>query len=490
MKKAGLVHENEIARLAAKLKAAEDEIIRLSSLEEKSNYPNLKISAEGILLSANFAAHHILHEWNCLVKSKLPAEILHGFPELVGVNSSSCYIKIPFRFYSIGFMVVPVQTKDYVNVYGIETDYQSTIQSEHAEKNYKLLIENSPAVLIRWKIDNRFSVEFVSENIFQFGYSALEFMSDKIRYMDIIHPQDRARVLNEIKNHQKKDTHTYHQEYRIVTKSGDVRWIEDRTNVDEQDKQIHQAVLMDITSRKNAEELLKSSLEEMKKMNSDLDRFVYSASHDLKAPLRSIMGLINLARTESASAGLEIYLEKMFRSAHKLDNFIGDLINFSKNTRLDVELKEININGLVGETVENLKYMDHAGKIIINTIINDVPFWSDESRLSILFSNLISNAIKYQSLEESNQSELNITVNVTKKSATLIFADNGIGISKENKTKIFNMFFRASDQSEGSGLGLFIVKEIIQKLNGTIRFTSEPGKGTSFQVVLPNHSPD
>ena len=248
-------------------------------------------------------------------------------------------------------------------------------------------------------------------------------------------------------------------------------------------------VVVDITEKKQSEELLKSKNEELKKINEELDRFVYSASHDLRAPLTSLLGLINIAQSDRYINGIAEHLELMKRSVLKLDSFIIDIINYSRNARLEIEIEEIDLEALVTETMDNLQYISSTEKIEkrIN-IVQKVPLYSDSKRISILLNNLISNAIRYHNLILDDP-YIEVKGKVTKKKARFDIIDNGKGIGKQYLNNIFAMFFRASDDSKGSGLGLYIVKETVAKLNGKISVTSEVGEGSTFSIVIPNLRP-
>src|SRR5258708_16298072 len=121
-------------------------------------------------------------------------------------------------------------------------------------------------------------------------------------------------------------------------------------------------------------------------------------------------------------------MDLMTKSLKKLDSFINDLIQFSRNSRLKVEKQEINFETLINDTFDNLKYMEQSKRININTEIKiTAPLFSDASRMAILISNLMSNAIKYQN-PEVEKPYLNISINSTKKECTIIMKNNGIGI--------------------------------------------------------------
>lgn len=225
--------------------------------------------------------------------------------------------------------------------------------------------------------------------------------------------------------------------------------------------------------------------EELIKVNTELDRFVYSASHDLRAPLTSILGLVTLARMDKDTP-TDSYLKRIEISIHKLDVFIRDIIDFSRNARVEIKTEVINFKKIIEEVIDNLKYLNEGNLIEPTITINGTePFVTDPKRLSIILNNLISNAFKYFNPEESKP-HIIIQVHHTKNYCTITIADNGIGIPSGHLEHIFKMFYRAHEESKGSGLGLYIVKETVEKLNGKIQVQSTVGKGTVFDIRLPN----
>ena len=244
------------------------------------------------------------------------------------------------------------------------------------------------------------------------------------------------------------------------------------------------AYARDITQQVRTEGLLKSQNEELTKINAELDRFVYSASHDLRAPLMSVKGLLNMINMDPDKDHVPKYLELIDQSIEKLDHFITDIILYSRNARMEVKLKEIDFEALLGESFESLKYMEGASALeITNEIDAGAPFYSDASRLSIVFNNIIANAVRYRDTRKASRLHVRVTSHVA--GAELQFADNGIGIAGEHLDSIFRMFFRANADSKGSGLGLYIVKGVVEKLGGTIRADSTVGVGTTFTISLP-----
>ncbi len=236
----------------------------------------------------------------------------------------------------------------------------------------------------------------------------------------------------------------------------------------------------DITQRKTNEATIVQT-------NFELDSFVYRASHDLRAPLRSILGLVNIINNQAIEADKVNYIRLIEKSAIKLDNFISDLINFSRNSRASVDIEEVDFSTIILECKETLRFMEGADKVnFVSKIKGSTTFYSDPKRISIFMNNFLSNTIKYQDSSNKKKSFVNIQVLITKTHAVIAIQDNGVGIKKEYQPKIFNMFFRASENSFGSGLGLYIARQAVERLGGKIKVDSKLGLGTTFTITLPN----
>lgn len=229
---------------------------------------------------------------------------------------------------------------------------------------------------------------------------------------------------------------------------------------------------------------LKDTERELKRINFELDTFVYRASHDLKAPLCSITGLLNLMLIEKAPELKTKCIEEAKNRIKTLTNFINDLTDYSRNNRLSLKKDKINFKSLIEECFEDLQYLDEMGNITKKISIQPgLTFYTDKDRIKVLLMNVISNSIKYY---DRKKAQPQIVIEVLKKEKLVCIKvwDNGIGIEACHHDKIFDMFYRASEHSVGSGLGLYIVKQIGEKLNGTISMNSEMGKFTEFTVTL------
>jgi signal transduction histidine kinase len=233
------------------------------------------------------------------------------------------------------------------------------------------------------------------------------------------------------------------------------------------------------------EKIIRNQNKELVKANEELDRFVYSASHDLRSPLATLTGLINLSKLEKDDTEKLKYLDLMNERIRAMDSFISEIIDYSRNSRVEVKKEDVNAKMFLESITNDLRY--YAGKECIEIhwdIPEDLVIVTDLSRLKIIFSNLISNAIKYHD-PAKEISWIRLKAEAAFQEIRIIVEDNGIGINNELKDSIFDMFYRAHEHSTGSGLGLYIVKETLAKLNGMITVESSEGKGSKFLVTLP-----
>lgn len=251
---------------------------------------------------------------------------------------------------------------------------------------------------------------------------------------------------------------------------------------------IERTLNLENTNEMLTEEIVlhKRTAKELEKRNHELDNYVYKVSHDLRAPLTSILGLINLIQAEKEANVIKHYTNLIENRALKLDDFIKSILNHSKTINSAIQPTEINFSRIISECKEELRYLPNWEKVNITADIQaQTAFYSDELRITILFKNFISNAIKYMNPAISDN-YLRCLIQVDAIQAVIHIEDNGIGISPDYKDKIFNMFFRATATSDGSGLGLYIVKQTLEKLEGSIQVESELNRGTTFIINLPN----
>jgi signal transduction histidine kinase len=231
------------------------------------------------------------------------------------------------------------------------------------------------------------------------------------------------------------------------------------------------------TQEKNAELL---------KVNQELDRFIYSASHDLRAPLKSIQGLINLSDHTTNLTEIKQYHKLMNDRLIGLENVLNNILDYSRNAKSELMIQPVAIHPVVEQALVDLQYSDEARNIKVNTNVPEgLTLRTDAIRFAIVVNNLISNAFKYSDHRKETPT---VSVNAQRVNGHLHLSveDNGEGIGEEQQQKIFSMFYRASNKSSGSGLGLYLVKETVERLGGTIEVESTVGKGSVFKVKIPD----
>jgi PAS domain S-box-containing protein len=242
----------------------------------------------------------------------------------------------------------------------------------------------------------------------------------------------------------------------------------------------------DITGFKRTEKELINKNEELKKINAELDNFVYSVSHDLRSPLLSIKGLLGLIlHSHLVSDEVAGYLKMAETSINRLDGTIKDILEYSRNARTEVLQQEVDVQKLCEFVVQDLRDDANPPITLKTKITGSYKITTDRNRLGALLKNLMSNAIKYAKPNHPDAYVEVVFINHGKFFECFV-NDNGIGISEEYQSKVFDMFFRGHAGSSGTGLGLYIVKEIVQKMGGTISLSSSLGEGTSVHLSLPS----
>ncbi|UII20863.1 PAS domain S-box protein [Fulvivirga ligni] len=241
---------------------------------------------------------------------------------------------------------------------------------------------------------------------------------------------------------------------------------------------------------KNTQSALQQTNLSLKKLNKELDQFVYKVSHDLKGPLATISGLINVAERDVPHESSLKYFKLIHECISKLYVFIDELIDYSHNSHDIVQSRVIDFNRILIKTKDRLKFMEGLSSLNIRFEVEKYgKFNSDPDRLQVIFNNMIANAVKFRDPEKDEQC-LTIQVSFSKTQVEIIFTDNGLGIPTSQTNKIFEMFYRGHTISNGAGLGLYITREIIDKLQGSIQVKSEIGKYTEFTIKLPRHNYD
>jgi PAS domain S-box-containing protein len=236
----------------------------------------------------------------------------------------------------------------------------------------------------------------------------------------------------------------------------------------------------DITASKELEKSLNQKIR-------DLNIFIYQVSHDIKGPLSSILGLTNIALMETEQPAQRNYFNMIAQSTVRLDNTLNALLDVIVITQGKLKYQPIDIKQEINEIKRNLAFLPNYPKMFFNeTIEIREQIVADKAMIITILQNLMANAINYADLR--NESPLvNFYAHKENGHIKIVVEDNGVGIPKSVQGKIWDMFFRANELSKGTGLGLFIVRNAVERLNGNIQLHSEPGIGTRFIVTIPAH---
>ena len=217
--------------------------------------------------------------------------------------------------------------------------------------------------------------------------------------------------------------------------------------------------------------------------NKELDKFVYSASHDLRSPITSLKGLVEILKLEDDPAQIAGYLDLMQEVLTKQDQFISDIIDYSRNKKTETTIEPVSLKEIVDDAIVQHQYMEKADKITVEKDMFIDTVMSDPLRLKIIIHNLYSNAIKYADFQKP-EPYIKIRTFAVAGNNVITIQDNGIGINRDFQDRIFDMFF-VTNSNKGTGLGLYIVKEAVENIGAAIEVQSEIGTGTIFTVTIP-----
>lgn len=282
-------------------------------------------------------------------------------------------------------------------------------------------------------------------------------------------------------------------EIQIVKKDGTVFWagMSSRKILYRNQEVLVDGVIRDLTEIKSSERNLLNQNNELQKVISELDRIIHSISHEFRAPLNSLQGLISLLDTEQNEKQRAFYYSLMQRTLNGLDVFLQDTLNYSFNLSAEFYPEEIDVEETVNGVFQKYQYNNTNANLVNGNVFFNIEealrpaFITDKRRFEIIITHLISNSIKYSHPERA--AIIKIEVEEGTDVYKIKISDNGIGIEKKYFESIFKMFFRISPKKTGTGIGLYLVKEAMDKLGGTLSVESELGEGTTFCLIIPNH---
>jgi signal transduction histidine kinase len=251
---------------------------------------------------------------------------------------------------------------------------------------------------------------------------------------------------------------------------------------EEGNERFYCAMMLDITNRKKLETKLKQKTE-------DLEMFLYRSAHDLKAPLTSAEGLLNLIKEENLDSNVKLLTDLLYKTLERGRLLVDNIAYASIIPNKANEINKIDFNALIENTLKTLSGLKNYEAIKFDLNLEQVDgFYANQELISSLFQNIIHNAIKYSKPLSSNHVPfVTIQINQLDGFVKMVIQDNGIGMDETHLKRVFDLYYRINeDYEQGSGLGLYIVKQIVDDLNGEVTVTSKINEGTSFEVILPN----
>ncbi len=224
----------------------------------------------------------------------------------------------------------------------------------------------------------------------------------------------------------------------------------------------------------------------LQQANSDLEKFIYSASHDLRAPLVTIKGIIQIAKMDELGDKADGYFEMIEKSVSRLDTFVQNIIHYYQNSKEESHIQRVDFNAFIDDLLGQYKIYDGADSIQYKKdIVTTGDFFADNYRLKIILGNLISNAIKFQDRQKQER-EVEISIVQNSEKVVIRMHDNGIGFNPVLLESTIDMLTSDTHKSPGSGVGLYLVREAVKKMGGKIQLTSNQGEHTRYIIEIPN----
>ena len=346
-----------------------------------------------------------------------------------------------------------------------------------SEARYRLLIEHMNDGLNF--VDNEEKIRFVNDKFCEItGYERHELIGQVAS--ELLLDEEGIEYIRQVMSEREQGISGSY-ELQIITKSGEKIWVENNGSpfYDETGELVGSiGILRDIRVQKRAQE-------ELKMKNRELDTFVYKASHDLKAPLASLKGLLQIAAGEIDDPVAMTYLDLVKKTSNKMEQVITGLLEITVIKQGKANYSLVFLGDVLDGIIEGLGHSPEFQEVEFRLEMDDsLNFLSDKNLLHSIFQNLIFNAVKYHRADDQPK-HVTVKAEQRKDKIYIDIIDDGPGIPAKVHDKLFDMFFRASNDSKGTGLGLYIVKNACDKLGGRISLNSKVGVGTTFSIVLP-----
>ncbi|HYG39033.1 MAG TPA: PAS domain-containing sensor histidine kinase [Cytophagales bacterium] len=387
----------------------------------------------------------------------------------------------------------------------VSAERKLTDAHKSTSDNFRFLADSIPQLV--WMANTEGEADYYNQNWINYsGLSSKELKSAD--WSSIVHPEDFPSIRNNWKQsvelvqplnvtgRLKKGSDQSYRWFLIRSvpmkneKDEIIRWFGTCTDINDQKESEEQLKITEKALKEKNEKLVEAN-EELLRINNHLDTFIYTASHDLKAPVANIEGLFNLLVDNlDSSKGNKIKMEDtidfIYSSINKFKSTVNNLTEIAKihkSLSEVTDVENISLAQIADEVTSEIGVLIKANQAVIQTDFSMIPAINfSRTNIKSVFYNLISNGIKYKDLKRDPI--IKITSHREGDEILLSFSDNGLGIKEKNKDKLFNLFKRFHTHVEGSGMGLYIVKKVIDNDNGRIEVESEEGVGSTFKIFL------
>ncbi len=322
-----------------------------------------------------------------------------------------------------------------------------------------------------------------------FGFKAEDIEPGVDSWFNRLHPDESKLIVDELNEAINKGENQWAAEHRFLNAAGSYTWVYNRSYILKNEYGIPCRMLgsmIDLSSLKKAQEELELSNKNLRKINTDLDNFVYTASHDLRAPIANLEGLLMLLKPkfeEHMPPNEQRLIQLVEASIEKLKRTILGLLEITKVQKdLERKVEQISFAEVLEDVESDVRKDILESKAIIETDFKVTKIKYNRVNLQSILYNLLSNALKYRSPEQP----LHVRISTEHKdgAVALSFTDNGLGMSEQQQKKLFTMFNRFHTHVDGTGIGLYMVKRIIENNEGRIKVESKVGKGTTFKIYF------
>ena len=412
-------------------------------------------------------------------------------PVMDSPMSIAIYLTALFIFSSVQIYFIINVLKRSLREADVELQRRLRIEQELRSEQERLALALDASKMGTWNWDIETGAISWSDKIEGlFGMGKGEFDGKYDTYLSLIHPDDLPDLQQTIGRALSTPDYHYVVEHRLIWRSGETRWLEGRGNVyrDATGRPLRMAgTVVDITDRKNGEAERERLLHELAAKNTELEQFTYTVSHDLKAPIITIKGFLGFLEQDAAAGNqtrLHRDIARINDAVDKMHDLLGDLLELSRIGRMLNAPEPVNFGLLVQEALEILQGRLQASAPQIKVAKEFPVVHGDRRRLLEVIQNLIDNAVKFSGKETVPVIEIG-SRGFEKGMPVFFVRDNGIGIAPEHHERVFGLFNKLDPSAEGTGVGLAIVKRIIDFHGGRIWVESEKGQGTVFYFTLP-----